>query len=63
MRYLVISVGCLECANYDDDMAELVLRTDDLEEAEASAKEDPYPGQEVRVLIDTTNGDILYSKK
>lgn len=63
MRYIVISFGCLECANHGDDMAEVVLLTNDLEEAMASAKTEPYPGQEARILLDKETDEILYSKK
>jgi len=44
-------------------MAEVVLQTDNLEEATTAAKEQPYPGQEARILLDQTTGTILYSKK
>lgn len=44
-------------------MAEVVLLTNDLEEAMIAAKTEPYPGQEARILLDKETDTILYSKK
>lgn len=44
-------------------MAEVVLLTNDLEEAMIAAKTEPYPGQEARILLDRETNTILYSKK
>lgn len=63
MRYIVLSFGCLECASYGDELAEVVLLTNDLEEAMTAAKTEPYPGQEARILVDKETDTILYSKK
>lgn len=63
MRYIVMSFGCLECASGGDDMAEVILSTNDLEEALKMAETNPYPGQEARILLDQETETILYSKK
>lgn len=63
MRYFVIEIGCMECASPGDEMAELMLQTDDLTEAKACADTFPYPGEATRILLDTVEGKILQSPK
>lgn len=56
-RYLVIEVGCLECS-YGDADANVVGRSESLDEAVRQAIKQDYSSQYDRFVIDTKTGNI-----
>lgn len=58
-RYIVIEVGCLECADGDNCGPEVVGTTDELAEAYRLGRKPRYSAEYDLVIIDTEFGEVV----
>lgn len=59
MRYLVIEIGCLECAADQSCEPDVTLRTDSRDDAIAAARKSHYTREWDRFVVDTADGTVI----